>query len=36
MPRFSVFSFIANLAAMLLFGWIIGFVAKIKLAAAQA
>lgn len=36
MPRFSVFSFIANLAAMLLFGWIIGFVAKIKLPTAQA
>ncbi len=34
-PRFSAFSFIANLAAMLLFGWIIGVFAKIKLPAAQ-
>ncbi|WP_267223256.1 hypothetical protein [Dyella silvae] len=33
-PHFSVFSFVANLAAMLLFGWIVAFFAKSKLAAA--
>lgn len=31
-PHFSVFSFIANLAAMLLFGWIIAFFARSKLS----
>ena len=30
-PHFSVFSFVANLAAMLLFGWIVAFYAKAKL-----
>ena|SRR5579859_7327346 len=32
-PHFSVFSFIANLAAMLLFGWIIALFTRNKLAA---
>lgn len=32
-PHFSVYSFIANLVAMLLFGWIVAFFAKTKLAA---
>lgn len=31
-PHFSTFSFIANLAAMLLFGWIIALFARNKLA----
>jgi len=31
MPHFSTFSFIANLAAMLLFGWIIALFARTKL-----
>ena len=31
-PHFSVFSFIANLAAMLLFGWIIAFFARTRLS----
>jgi len=31
-PHFSVFSFIANLAAMLLFGWIIALFTRNKLA----
>ena len=31
-PHFSVFSFVANLAAMLLFGWIIALFARNKLA----
>jgi hypothetical protein len=35
-PQFTVFSFIANLAAMLLFGWIIGFFAKILLRTGTA
>ncbi|HET6554602.1 MAG TPA: hypothetical protein VFG49_13830 [Dyella sp.] len=30
-PHFSVFSFVANLAAMLLFGWIVAFAARIFL-----
>jgi hypothetical protein len=33
MPHFTTFSFIANLAAMLLFGWIIALFARNKLAA---
>jgi len=32
MPHFTVFSFIANLAAMLLFGWIIAFFVRTKLS----
>lgn len=32
-PHFSAFSFVANLAAMLLFGWIVGFFAKLLLPA---
>lgn len=35
-PRFSISSFIANLAAMLLFGWIVGFFARWKLPARMA
>jgi len=31
-PHFSVFSFVANLAAMLLFGWIVAFFARVFLA----
>ena len=31
-PHFTVFSFIANLAAMLLFGWIIAFFTRTKLS----
>ncbi|MET3651381.1 hypothetical protein [Dyella japonica] len=31
-PHFTVFSFIANLAAMLLFGWIIAFFVRAKLS----
>jgi hypothetical protein len=33
-PHFSAFSFIANLAAMLLFGWIVAFVARIFLSSS--
>ncbi|RDI99890.1 hypothetical protein DVT68_03415 [Dyella solisilvae] len=33
-PHFSTFSFIANLAAMLLFGWIVAFFARTKLASS--
>lgn len=33
-PHFTTFSFIANLAAMLLFGWIVALFAKIKLRTA--
>lgn len=35
-PHFSAFSFIANLAAMLLFGWIVGFFAKLMLQPQPA
>ncbi|RAO77547.1 YqhR family membrane protein [Dyella jiangningensis] len=35
-PHFSVFSFVANLAAMLLFGWIVGFFAKLMLRTETA
>lgn len=35
-PHFSVFSFIANLAAMLLFGWIVAFAARIFLGRPAA
>jgi hypothetical protein len=35
-PHFSAFSFAANLAAMLLFGWIVAFFAKAKLAPAAS
>ena len=35
-PHFSVFSFVANLAAMLLFGWIIAFFAKLMLRTKPA
>lgn len=31
-PHFSVFGFVANLAAMLLFGWIIAFFARSRLS----
>ncbi|WP_199096308.1 hypothetical protein [Dyella sp. ASV21] len=33
-PHFSTFSFVANLAAMLLFGWIVALFANTKLRAA--
>ncbi|MHA6204114.1 hypothetical protein ACXU4B_06820 [Dyella soli] len=35
-PHFSTYSFIANLAAMLLFGWIVAFFARIFLHPAAA
>ena len=36
MPHFSTYSFIANLSAMLVFGWIVAVVAKIFLTPRHA